>query len=614
MKTTWRNIYNPLFLYTGEEETLELRRRLLHVIILLLLIIAIPAYFFSLARHIPNERWGVIVFNTIMVLTGFIAFLIRRRLPFTLLASIMLITFYIWSVMILGLYGMTGAGLYALIAMAIFSTLLFGPRLGWITIIFGILAIVGVGLLTIFGTLEVLPSEALLTFTRQPKAWIFAVTVFVMMTGFTTTAYQLLQHKLMNMVIRQKEAADELQSANRQLIRKIEQHEQAEQEKQILEEQLRQAQKMEAIGRLAGGVAHDFNNLLTGINGYAEMSLASLKPDDPLHAQIEEILKAGRRAAELTNQLLAFGRKQIIHPEVLDVNVAVSHLQKILKRIIGEDLMLAFLPGQQLWRVHIDPGQLDQILINLISNARDAMPDGGAVTIATTNRTLESKIEHDHTWLSPGDYVQLTVSDTGVGMSDETMQHIFEPFFSTKHKSRGTGLGLATVYGIVEQNNGLINVISKPGEGTTFEVLLPRSQQTALDRQEESDATPRRGRETVLLVEDEDVVRNLAWRLLTNLGYQVLSAADGEDALKSSESHPGDIDLLLTDVIMPRMNGRQLYQRLLQKRPAMKALFMSGYPETHLAPHGVLAEDMNFLQKPFTVESLARKLHDVFDN
>lgn len=377
-------------------------------------------------------------------------------------------------------------------------------------------------------------------------------------------------------------------------------------ERHQLEEQFRQAQKMEAVGRLAGGVAHDFNNLLTVINGYSDLALTALRQGDPLREQLEQIRQAGERAAALTRQLLAFSRKQVLQPVVLDLNGLLHGLEKMLCRLIGEDIDLILALEPDLWRIKVDPGQLEQVVMNLVVNARDAMPRGGTLTLETRNVTV-SAAPADHPELRPGEYVLLTVRDTGCGMDSETMAHIFEPFFSTKGE-RGTGLGLAMVYGVVSQSGGHIAVDSRPGVGTTFHIYLPRVEQVAVPAACAPEETPRyRARETVLLVEDEDAVRRLARLTLESHGFTVLEARSPGDALLLAEQHSDSIDLLVTDMIMPGMSGRELVERLLQSRPGLKVLYMSGYSDDVLDDRGALGPGMAFLPKPYSPTTLAQK-------
>jgi signal transduction histidine kinase/ActR/RegA family two-component response regulator len=388
----------------------------------------------------------------------------------------------------------------------------------------------------------------------------------------------------------------------------------AELDRAKLEEQLAQAQKMEAIGRLAGGVAHDFNNILTGILGHTDFLLSTMPPEDPASADLEEIQKAAHRAASLTQQLLAFSRRQIIAPRIVNLNDAVGHATRMLSRIIGEDVDLVFSEGSDLWCVRIDPAQIDQILINLATNARDAMPDGGKLTIETSNSRIDGPPEAGQDEPPAGDFVMLAVSDDGIGMDQETRRQIFEPFFSTKPQGKGTGLELSMVHGIVKQNAGFITVSSEPQAGTTFKLYFVRVQGDAASPVPSTVSDIPSGQETILLVEDEDTVRRLARRVLQRQGYTVLEARVPEEALRICHNHPASIDLLLTDVIMPGINGRQLHERAKIVRPGLRVLFISGYTDDVIAHHGVLDAGMNFLQKPFTLEALARAVRTALNS
>jgi PAS domain S-box-containing protein len=382
-----------------------------------------------------------------------------------------------------------------------------------------------------------------------------------------------------------------------------------------LEEQLRQAQKMEAIGRLAGGVAHDFNNLLTIIAGYGQILLDRLGPDDHLRGHVREIEKAANRAASLTRQLLAFGRRQMLSLQVLDLNAVVANMDRMLRRLIGEDIDLVTVCGEGLGRVKADLGQLEQVILNLALNARDAMPRGGKLTLETANAVLDETYARTHMDVTPGHYVMLAVSDSGCGMDAETKAHIFEPFFTTKEQGKGTGLGLATVYGIVKQSGGCIWVYSEPGRSTTFKIYLPRvdgDTEEAVEREKEPTVTVQ-GSETILLVEDEAEVRSLVRGVLESKGYTVLEARDGALALQIAEQHQGPIHLLLTDAVMPEMSGRELAEHLETVHRETKVLYMSGYTDNAIVHHGALEPGTAFLQKPFAPDALARKVREVLD-
>ncbi len=373
--------------------------------------------------------------------------------------------------------------------------------------------------------------------------------------------------------------------------------------------ELQQAQKMESVGRLAGGVAHDFNNMLGVIIGYVDLALMRVDPADSLHADLIEVQQAANRSADITRQLLAFARKQTIRPEVLDLNETVERMLKMLRRLIGEDIELAWRPKSDLWPVKMDPAQLDQILANLCVNARDAIAGVGSVTIETDNAILHEADCSHHVEAVPGDYVLLTMSDDGCGMVRETQDRLFEPFFTTKELGQGTGLGLATIYGIVKQNNGFIRVLSELGSGTTFRIYLPRHAGAVEPKVMESWSSAPKGQgETVLLVEDEPAILRLGERMLSRLGYRVLAANTPDEALRLTAEHAGDIDVLISDVVMPDMNGRDLAERLTATYPGMKVLYMSGYSASIIADRGVLETGVNFIQKPFSTRDLALKV------
>jgi PAS domain S-box-containing protein len=388
----------------------------------------------------------------------------------------------------------------------------------------------------------------------------------------------------------------------------------SEEERMKLEVQLRQAHKMESVGRLAGGVAHDFNNMLGVVLGHTELALEAVDPDQPLYPELQAIYKAAQRSADLTRQLLAFARQQTIAPKVVHLNQAVEGMLKMLERLIGEDIALSWLPGSDLWPVKVDPTQVDQIVANLCVNARDAIQGVGKVTIETFNVTFDEAYCADNHGFLPGDYVGLSLSDDGQGMERETLENLFEPFFTTKEIGKGTGLGLATVYGIVKQNNGFINVYSEPGQGTTFRVYFARhaGSQSSLPTRSPNEPV-RCGQETILLVEDEPPLLKVTAKMLERLGYSVFKAGSPGEALEIAAENSGKIDLLLTDVVMPEMNGRDLAGDLVELQPGLKRVFMSGYTANVIAHHGVLDEDVYFIQKPFSKQDLAAKIREALE-
>jgi PAS domain S-box-containing protein len=377
------------------------------------------------------------------------------------------------------------------------------------------------------------------------------------------------------------------------------------------EEQFRQAQKMEAVGRLAGGVAHDFNNLLSVILCQTSLALEGLQPADPLRGEILEIEAAGKRAAELTRQLLAFSRQQVLQPRVIDLVQVITGMESMLSRLIGEDIKITARNSPDVGHVLADPGQIEQVVMNLAVNARDAMPDGGDLTLEMANVQLDATYAAAHLGVAAGQYVVLTVSDTGTGMDASTRARIFEPFFTTKEKGKGTGLGLSTVFGIVEQSGGHVSVFSEPGQGSTFRVYLPRRDRPVDPASRSSHAGMRGGWETILLVEDEDQLRSVSGSILRKNGYQVLESSRGGEALQVSQNFVGRIHLLLTDVVMPQMPGRKLAEQLASERPDLKVLFTSGYTDDAIAGHGGVNVGIPFLQKPFTPDGLLRKVREV---
>ncbi len=397
------------------------------------------------------------------------------------------------------------------------------------------------------------------------------------------------------------------------LFQDISAYKQDEAERQELQEQLLQAQKMESVGRLAGGVAHDFNNMLSVILGHTELMQENLSPSQPFYAQLEEIHKAAERSAKLTRQLLAFARKQTIAPRVLNLNDSVMGTLKMVQRLIAEDIDLDWQFDSGLWPVKMDPSQLDQVLVNLCVNARDAIPDVGKITIGTKNTRFDAAYCADHREYRPGQYIMLAVSDNGCGMDENVKSHLYEPYFTTKESGKGTGLGLATVYGIVKQNNGFINVYSEPGKGTTFKIYLPRYKNTEIVEQTGASAVMPSGHETILVVEDEASILTLTATMLEGLGYRVLPAGTPRGAIRLANGFDGVISLLLTDVVMPEMNGRDLARQMKPLLPNLKVLFMSGYTANVTVQHGLLEKGVEFIEKPFAKKDLADKIRSILD-
>ncbi|MDZ7831434.1 MAG: response regulator [Desulfobacterales bacterium] len=409
---------------------------------------------------------------------------------------------------------------------------------------------------------------------------------------------------------------EELRHSLEALQQEIAERKRMEEERQNLQAQFTQAQKMESIGRLAGGVAHDFNNKLTIINGYAELAIDMMDPSDPLRKTIQEIHTAGNQSALIVRQLLAFARQQTISPVLLDLNNTISSMLKMLQRLIGENIDLAWHPGSNLWPVKIDPGQVDQVMANLAVNSRDAISDVGKLTIETKNTTVDEEYCKSNPEAIPGRYVMLAVSDDGCGIETEVMGQLFEPFFTTKEIGKGTGLGLPTVYGIVKQNEGFINVYSEPGEGTTFKIYLPsqeEAEKSGVHSAKKSTMQAPMGTETILIVEDEKAILQLSRRMIEGLGYTVLIAGNPSEALQLSKDYHGSIDLLITDVVMPEMNGWDLSSQLAKNHPGLKTLFMSGYTANVIAHHGMLDEGLQFIQKPFSLKDLAVKVREVLE-
>lgn len=475
-----------------------------------------------------------------------------------------------------------------------------------------------------------MPDQSGLDFVREAKRLDLALPPFVMISGKGDEAAAIASLTLgavdyitkrdgyldqLPHTIDRAIAYDRLNRVNARLEAELSERGRAEKERVSLEEQLRASQKMEAIGSLAGGIAHDFNNLLSVILSYADFALTDLPADHPTHHDLLQVQKAATRAAALTRQLLAFSRKQVLQPIMLDVNQVVTGLEKMLRRILGEDIDFVQVLAPDLGLTLADPGQIEQVLMNLIVNARDAMAKGGKLTIETSNVEVNAELAAKHLAVEPGPFVQLSVSDTGCGMDEQTRSRIFEPFFTTKEKDRGTGLGLSTVYGIIRQSGGNIWVYSEVGGGTTFKIFLPRdiSVSTATPIKPSLAPVRTRGTETILVAEDEVALNSIVRRALESAGYKVIAATNGEEALRVSSQYPGEIHLLLTDVVMPKLNGKTLAEQIITRRPLLRIVFMSGYTDEAIVHHGVLNAGVHFLVKPFTAGDLTRKVREVLD-
>jgi signal transduction histidine kinase len=453
--------------------------------------------------------------------------------------------------------------------------------------------------------------NVLLPWYREP-GFIILLVGALLLGGLLVTLH-LQRHVRLGHLVAARTA--ELTAVNEQLKREIEERERTARDKERLEEQYRQAQKMEAVGRLSGGVAHDFNNLLTVINGYGDLALEAARKNSQLWGYLQEIRKAGQRAASLTQQLLAFSRKQILQPVVLDLNTVVRDSERMLRRIIGEDVELVTRLEASLGAVRVDPGQIHQALINLVVNARDAMPEGGILTIETRTKDVDEEFARRHRGLTPGRYVLLAVADTGVGMNEETQSHVFEPFFTTKEHGKGTGLGLSMVFGVAKQSDGYVWIESAPGKGSTFYILLPRTDDVPATPASASEPLEDRvGNETILVVEDQNEVRHLASTALRRSGYTVIEAGNGNEAIALAGSYVGQIHLLVTDVVMPGMTGGEVTERLRAGRPNLKVLFTSGYTDDAMVHRAATAIHAGFLQKPFAPSALSVKIREILDS
>jgi signal transduction histidine kinase len=591
--------------YTLAPETW--RRDLLRIVLRLSAAVGFLIYVPSVATAIGAGMWSVIVLDT-LALGALAALGFSERIPWRARTAATCLVLYLLGAGLLVQVGPVSQ-IY-LLGFSLLTTLFLGLRWGIPSVALNAVTMLAIGYLGF-------ASPDLLHIASQTPLgdWALVTGNFALINLSLVAASGAVIKALESALARAATVRAALERDRQALVDANEALESEMDRRAKLEEQLRQAQKMETVGRLAGGVAHDFNNLMSVVLTYGELISDGLPPADPMRADLEEIQNAGRRAVELTRQLLAFSRQQVLAPRLVDLSAVVRNLESMLARLIGEHIELAARCPPGLPNVLVDPVQVEQVIMNLALNARDAMPDGGLLTIETAAISLSDEYASEHVGVVAGPHVLLAVSDTGSGMDAATREHMFEPFFTTKEQGKGTGLGLATVLGVVKQSGGSINVYSEPGKGASFKVYFPVAEGEAHSRPKPALSTrpSLHGGETVLLVEDERAVRQATRAILLKFGYRVLEASGGSEALALSAGHAGDIDLLLTDVVMPRLNGRELAERLSRERPKMKALFMSGYTDDAVVRHGLLEASIDFIQKPLTPEALALKLREVLD-
>lgn len=590
----------------------KLREKIFESVLNITAIIGFPVLIASIVKLSESGYWNFLPVYILFYVAIIITALLKNRLSFRTRNFIMLVFAVLISVALLFRFGLSGAGGWFFISLSVFTTALMGIRWGLAVTACGAISFAIAGSLIVNG---VVPFDFhVVTNNASGLSWFLATALFMAIGVVVILPQGILQNRLLSFLKILQDRSDELQDSNELLQAEINNRRIAEKKANDLQEQLIQSQKMEAVGRLAGGIAHDFNNLLTGILGHISIAKMDLLRDDPLYEVFDELEMASERASNLTKQLLAFSRKQISKPIVLDLNQNLRSMKNMLKRIVSEDIMLKMGLCSENAIVLADISQMEQVVVNLVVNARDAMPDGGTIEIKTRITEFEEEKNCLYGSLDAGKYVSLIVSDSGVGISSELMKKICEPFFTTKEVGKGTGLGLSTVYGIVGQHGGAIDIASEKGKGSTFEIFIPFSKLDNLgtkEKKEESDITG--GDETILIVEDDDTVREMNGKILKKLGYNVLSAKDGSNAIEIFSENIDKISLLLTDVIMPGMNGKELAENILNQNPQLEILFTSGYTGDVIGKHGVLDENINFISKPYDTRQLALKIRSILD-
>lgn len=604
------------FLSANEEKGQKgldiLRAKLMKITMFFLVVFGLPFVIEAEIRFFKLGLWAPFVINLFLYLASIVFLCLMNKIPYKIISTVAITVFLVWSLNVLRMYGFTGVGLYAVFVCPIFTAILLDANKGIIVIFIGTFLMFCIWLTIRMGWL--VPVTGILNDSSSTKSWLVAIGIFFSWTMLITICLKYIQSWLIRSLDKAVTQSNELSKTNEKLSREISKRKKFEQELMASQEKLLQAQKMESVGRLAGGIAHDFNNMLTGIIGFISLAKLNLEKDDPQSELLNEVDNAANKAADLTRQLLTFSRKQIMNFNVVDLNSLLKGTVKLLTRLIGEDIQLKLTLDNQLQLVKIDSGQIEQAIINLAINARDAMPNGGNLTIKTKNITpgMVSK-ESDQLDISLN-YAKITVSDTGTGIDETIKSNLFEPFFTTKKEGQGTGLGLSTVFGIVKQHKGHIEFHSVKNEGTSFHLYLPITEQDKelIIHNKKNDDLPL-GTETILLVEDDAVIRKVTSKILRRLGYNVLIAENGNMAIDIFQEKSKEIDLLLTDIIMPKMNGKELSDHIRQTHPDIKILYMSGYEENVISKHGILNEGLNFISKPFNSSKLSRKIREVID-